>query len=97
LTAKNRKVIEDIVQTLEESDDTPLRQIEAIVRLCGATFAQAILQEALDIDAGAGLTTTEGTQRRTKGGVFFYLCRYRMSQPVRRVVYNRKGKMPEET
>jgi hypothetical protein len=95
LTAKNRKVVEDIIAALEETDEVPLRQIEAIVRLCGATFAQAILQEALEIDAGDGLMTTDGGQRRTKGGIFFYLCRYRMSQAVRRIVYNRKGKMPE--
>jgi hypothetical protein len=96
LTAKNRKVVEDIVAALGEADEVPLRQIEAIVRLCGAGFAQAILAEALEVDAAEGLMTTDGAHRRTKGGVFFYLARYRMSSPVRRIVYNRKGKMPQE-
>lgn len=96
LTAKNRKVVDEIVAALGESDEVPLRQIEAIVRLCGAGFAQAILQEALEVEAGPGLMTSDGAHRRTLGGVFFYLARYRMSPPVRRIVYNRKGKMPEE-
>ncbi len=95
LTAKNRKVVEEIVAALDESDEIPLRQIESIVRLCGATFAQAVLAEALEVEAGPGVRTTDGAHRRTKGGVFFYLVRYRISPAVRRIVYNRKGKMPE--
>jgi hypothetical protein len=96
LTAKQRRSIEEIVATLEETDEVPLRQIEAIVRLCGVSFAQAIVKEALEIDASGGLMTSDGSHRRTKGGIFFYLARYRMSPPVRRIVYNRKGKMPQE-
>jgi hypothetical protein len=96
LTAKQRRSVEEIAAALEETDEIPLRQIEAIVRLCGVSFAQAVLQEALEIDASGGLMTSDGSHRRTKGGVFFYLARYRMSPPVRRIVYNRKGKMPQQ-
>jgi len=96
LTAKQRRSIEEIVATLGETEEVPLRQIEAIVRLCGVSFAQAVLKEALEIDASGGLMTSDGSHRRTKGGIFFYLARYRMSPPVRRIVYNRKGKMPQE-
>ena len=39
--------------------------------------------------------TSDGSARRTIGGVFFYLCRYRMSDECRKIVYNRKGKMPQ--
>jgi hypothetical protein len=96
LTAKQRRSVEEIVAALEETDEVPLRQIEAIVRLCGVSFAQAVLKEALEIDASGGLMTSDGSHRRTKGGVFFYIARYRMSPPVRRIVYNRKGKMPQQ-
>jgi hypothetical protein len=96
LTAKQRRSVEEIAATLEETDEVPLRQIEAIVRLCGVSFAQAVLNEALEIDTSGGLMTSDGSHRRTKGGVFFYLARYRMSPPVRRIVYNRKGKMPQQ-
>jgi len=96
LTAKQRKSIEEIAATLGETDEVPLRQIEAIVRLCGVSFAQAVLKEALETDASGGLMTSDGSHRRTKGGIFFYLVRYRVSPPVRRIIYNRKGKMPQE-
>jgi hypothetical protein len=96
LTAKQRKAIDEILAALEEKDDVPIRQLEAITRLCGMSFVEALLEEALAVDAAEGLMTTDGTRRRTKGGVFFYLARYRMSPAVRRIVYNRKGKIPEE-
>lgn len=94
LTARQRKTVEEIAATLEETEKVPVRQIEAIVRLCGAGFARAILNEALEVDAGAGLMTSDETRRRTKGGIFFFLARFRMSPPVRRIIYNRKGKIP---
>jgi hypothetical protein len=95
LTAKHRKTIEDIVALLEETDETPLRQIDAMARLCGLPFIEALVKEALDVEAAQGIMTTDGTRRRTKGGVFFYLARYRMSSEVRKIVYNRKGKIDE--
>lgn len=96
LTAKQRKALDAIYETLEETEVVPLRQIEAMARLCGTFFVEALVQEALDIHASDGLMTSDGERRRTKGGVFFYLARYRMSPEVRRVIFNRKGKMPPE-
>jgi hypothetical protein len=95
LTAKQRKAIEDIVAALEETDEVPLRQIDAMVRLCGLPFVEALVSEALEVDADQGIMTSDASRRRTKGGVFFYLARYRMSPEVRRLVYNRKGKLEE--
>jgi RNA recognition motif-containing protein len=95
LTAKQRKAVEDILATLDETDDVPRRQIDAIARLCGLPFVEALVQESLEVEAGPGIMTSDGTRRRTKGGVFFYLARYRMSPEVRRIVYNRKGKIEE--
>lgn len=95
MTPRQRKAIEEIVARLEETEEKPLRQIEAIVYLCGGQFAQALVEEALALDAQEGLLTSDGMQRRTKGGVFFYLARFRMSPEARRIVYNRGGKLPE--
>ncbi len=97
LTAKQRKLVDEIIAELEETEKVPLRQIETIVRLCSPQFAQAILEETREIDADEGIMTSDSTRRRTKGGVFFYLARYRMSPSLRRIVYNRKGKIPGET
>ncbi|MBN1563418.1 MAG: hypothetical protein JXA10_06250 [Anaerolineae bacterium] len=94
LTAKQRKAMDAVIETLEETDDVPLRQIEAMVRLCGTFFVEALVEEALAIDEREGLMTSDGERRRSKGGVFFYLARYRISPDVRRVIFNRKGKMP---
>lgn len=96
LTSKQRKTVQEIVETLEESEKVPLRQIETMVRFGGAQFVQGLLDEALEIEAGEGVMTSDGARRRTKGGVFFYLARYRMSPEMRRIIYNRKGKVPGE-
>ncbi|MBN1203194.1 MAG: hypothetical protein JXJ20_15195 [Anaerolineae bacterium] len=95
LTNRQRKTVQAIIDELEETDEVPLRQIEAIVLLCGGSFAEAILEEAQAIHAAGTMMTNDGTRQRTKGGIFFYLARYRMAQPVRRIVYSRKGKLPE--
>lgn len=95
LTAKQRKAIEDILAALEETDDIPRRQVEAMARLCGLPFVEALVHETLAVEAGPGIMTSDGTRRRSKGGVFFYLARYRMSPAVRRIIYNRKGRIEE--
>lgn len=95
LSSKQRKVFEAIAKELEETDETPLRQLEAIVMLCGTNFAEAILKETNEIEEAGGIMTSDGERRRTKGGVFFYLARFRMPQELRAVVYNRKGKLPD--
>ncbi len=97
LTAKQRKVAEQIVEALGEEEKVPVRQIHAIVRFCSTQFAQAILEETEELEADGGVMTSDGTRRRTKGGVFFYLCRFRISPAIRRIVYNRKGKVPGES
>ncbi len=94
LTAKQRKAIEEIVAALGETDETPLRQIETMVRLCGLGFVQALVEEAVAMDAQEGMMVSDDTRRRTLGGVFFYLARFRMSVDMRRIIYNRKGKLP---
>ena len=96
LTAKQRKALDNIIERLEETEDVPVRQLTALARLCGLPFVEALTEEALAVEAGPGIMTSDGTRARTKGGVFFYLARYRIAPDVRRVVYNRKGKISEE-
>ncbi len=94
LTSKQRRSLDEIIERLEETEKKPRRMLEAIVMLCGIAFAQAIVEETFQIEAQGGFITKEGDRRRTTGGVFFYLARFRMSPAVRRIVYNRKGKLP---
>jgi RNA recognition motif-containing protein len=95
LSAKQQAVVEKIAAALGETDLVPLRQLSTMIMLCGTNFAEALLAETEQVEAGEGIPTTDGTRRRTKGGVFFYLARFRMAQPLRVIIYNRKGKLPE--
>lgn len=96
LTSKHRKAMEAIAAKLEESDDKPMRMLEAIVMLCGVPFAEALADEAILVHEQEGLLTAKGDRKRTLGGVFFYLARFRMNRPLRVIVYNRKGRLPSE-
>ena len=53
--------------------------IQRIVVRIGPDAALAFLAEALATEAVSGLLTSEGTCRRTPGGVFFYLVRGQIS------------------
>jgi RNA recognition motif-containing protein len=92
--SRHKKIAESVAEQLNETEKKPVRMIHAMVLLCGPSFVQAIAKEAQEIDAGEGIMTSDSSQRRTLGGVFFYLARYRMSDAVRRIIYNRKGKLP---
>ncbi len=94
MTSKQRKAAEAIAEALGEKDEVPVREIHAIVQLCGTAFAAAIVEEAKQVFAEEGIPTSDGKRKRTLGGVFFYLARYRMAQPAYKIVFNRKGKMP---
>jgi len=77
----------EIAQQVGEIDNKPRQQIARIVMLCGAEFAQQVLQETLTTEAAGGLMTTDGGRRRTPGGVFFYLARNRMPDEERQQVF----------
>jgi cold-inducible RNA-binding protein len=94
LMPKQRKLLEEIAATLDETEEAPLRRLSAMALLCGISFMQSLLKEALEIDAGEGLMTSDNSRRRTKGGVFFYIARYRMTPAARHIIYTRRGKFP---
>lgn len=94
LLPKQRKMVEEMAAQLEETEKVPLRQLELFVRLTSVSLAQALLKETLEIEAAGGLMTNDGQRRRSKGGVFFYMARPRVSSPIRHLVFTRKGKLP---
>lgn len=95
LSSKQQKIADSIADALGENETVPVRQINAIVMLCGTNFAEAILKETQEVEEAGGLIRHDGEERRSAGGVFFYLARHRMPTPIRKIVYNRKGKMPQ--
>jgi hypothetical protein len=95
LTTKLQKAAGDITTDLGETEKIPVREIKALVLLCGTSFAEALLAETVEIEAAGGLMTADGTRRRTKGGVFFLLARRRLSPQVRHLIFDQHGKMPQ--
>ncbi|MBN1286214.1 MAG: hypothetical protein JXB47_12520 [Anaerolineae bacterium] len=95
MSTRLQQTADEICEQLGETQKVPVRRINAIVLLCGFSFAQALVKETEEVEAAGGLMTSDGSRRRSKGGVFFYLARGRMSPEVRQIVYNRKGKLPK--
>ena len=76
--------VAQIAATLNEHDWLSVNQIWRIVDVLGLATTEAIVAEALHIEADGGLLTVDGTRRRTLGGVFFFLVRTRVSPEQRR-------------
>ncbi|MBX0331248.1 hypothetical protein K2Z83_26725 [Oscillochloris sp. ZM17-4] len=73
------QVARQIAAQLGETAFAPQRQIQRIVTALGVTRAQALLAEALAVEARGGLLLPDGSRRRTPGGVFFQLVKTRVS------------------
>lgn len=87
-----RILSDQISDQLGEKEFGPRRLVQSIVEVCGAEFAQQMLQEAQEIEAQGGMLLLDGTRRRTTGGVFFYLARGRMSAEARKAVFPTRAK-----
>ena len=79
--------VAQIAATLQEHDKIPLKQIRHIVHVLGLAATEAIVAEALHIEANGGMLTVDGTRRRTLGGVFFFVVRTRISPEQRYKIF----------
>ncbi len=86
---KIQAIARDIAKTLQEdsSQGKPFRQIENIVRWSGEEFARDLVRQTLEIEAAGGMMTSDGTRRRTLGGVFFYIAREQLPEDIRAQVF----------
>lgn len=87
-------LITEIAQTLNEPN---VVLVKKVVQTLGSERARAYLQQTLDIEAQGGMMTIAGQQRRTPGGVFFYLIRKGVSQQERQAIfpYTSQRKKPD--
>jgi len=92
LLSKHMKYIEEVCEFLQETKKVPMRQIEMMVRLCGTSFVDTLVKEAAEIEERGGMMRQDGENKRSLGGIFFYIARPRVSEPVHRMIYHRKGK-----
>jgi phosphorylated adapter RNA export protein len=73
-----RNTIQQIAQSLGETDDKPRGQIERIVNHLGIDQALDFLRETEQIEEQGGMMLTDGSRRRSKGGVYFHLVRQQL-------------------
>jgi hypothetical protein len=81
------QLVADIAAQLGESEEEPLGTIRRVVVRLGSESALALLQEAQAIEAQGGLWLSDGSRRRTPGGVFFFLVRERTEKPDRLAIF----------
>jgi hypothetical protein len=80
-----------IAGQLNEDSPIALAQIARIVERLGAEVAYALLAETLRTEAEGGVLRHNSTERRTAGGVFFYLVRGRISADDHRFIWPDKS------
>ncbi len=86
-TDEDRKYVGKLAEQLGETGRVPLSQMLRMVHMCSIPFVDTLLQETERIEAEGGMLINDGTRRRTKGGVFFYLARRRMPVRFQRVIF----------
>ncbi len=67
-----------IAHTLGETREAILIHTRRLFTRCGSAAVWAIVEEARQIEASGGMLTSDGTRRRTLGGVFFALMKERI-------------------
>lgn len=82
-----RQVASEIADILGEKFHGPRKLVQNVVEHCGADFAREVVQDTEAVMAAGGMLTAAGDRLRTKGGVFFYLARGRMSDEVRQTIF----------
>ncbi len=71
------RTVSTIAARLGETDPQVQRTIGRIVRQLGAETALALVEEALAVEAQGGMLLPDLSRRRTLGGVFFVLVKFR--------------------
>ncbi len=82
-----KKAAAEIADALGEKQHGPRRLVREVVERCGVPFARDVLNDTEEVMRMGGMLTAEADRLRTKGGVFFYLARGRMSDEVRHVIF----------
>src|SRR5918998_3824544 len=91
-----------IADALGEQVHGPRAQVGRVVEVLGIERAQALYEQALEVEAGGGMMLPDGSRRRTPGGVFFKLVRDSTSDTDREKIFPlqpwaRKRKPPHQS
>ena len=83
----SKRVAAEIADALGEKQHGPRRLVREVVDRCGTDFARDVLKDTEEVMRLGGMLTAATDRLRTKGGIFFYLARGRMSDEVRHVIF----------
>lgn len=78
---------QEVAKVLGETEEKPLKQIELIIEHMGRDFVAKYLEETEKIEEKGGMKTEDKKRRRTKGGVFFYIVKGKLSDDVRQIIF----------
>ncbi len=70
-------VAQKLAVLLGETEEKPIMQLARAVDVLTAEKAETYANEALEVAAGDGILTRDGSRKRTPGGTFFALVRQR--------------------
>jgi hypothetical protein len=99
----SKRVAAEIAEALGEKQHGPRKLVRGVVEQCGVDFAREILRDTETVMAAGGMLTAAADRLRTKGGVFFYLARGRMTTEQRQAVFpprtvrNRRKDQPDQS
>jgi hypothetical protein len=86
ITQSSARTASKIAESLSETDERPLSQIQALVDAMGEDAILALLAEVDAVEDRGGMLLPDG-RRRTRGGVFFYLARRRIPEEHRERIF----------
>jgi len=80
------KLTQELVKTLKE-DKSSVWLFMNIVDRCGVEKTRELFQQTLEIEENGGIMLTDGSRRRTPGGVFFHLVKETVSDEERKAIF----------
>ena len=77
-------VTEHLAALLKETKKQPIETLMDIIKVCGLAYEEALYKETLEIEAKGGMPVKSvknaPAPMRSRGGIFFYLARTRMTR-----------------
>lgn len=86
-----KKVAQVVAQGLKESEKSAIWKIEVMIEQLGIDFVQTTLEETQRIEADGGLMTLDNERRRTRGGVFFFTAKAKLTKEQKKAIFPQPG------
>ena len=91
INKETRELAKKYAKMLGEKTESPLRQLCLLLEHMGEDAVRENVEKAIEIDAGEGMMTADGSRRRTTGGIFFYIIKMDMDTTIRQRVFPNYG------